>query len=112
MESKNLMNELMEMLVWAYSQGRKDIKEEIEELNINPKDLQENFQKFFIQKVKEEDTLEPKSVEDQILEVVDWSSKYGLDYLKNEIFNLKVDLYKLNDKVQARIAKMQENLKK
>ena len=44
MESENLMNELMEMLVWAYSQGRKDIKEEIEELNMNPKDLQENFQ--------------------------------------------------------------------
>lgn len=111
MESKNLMKELMEMLVWAYFQGRKDIKEEIEELNINSKDLQENFQKFFIQKAKEEATLEPKSVEDQILEVVDWSSKYGLNYLKNETFNLKVDLYKLNDKVQARIAEMQKNLK-
>ena len=77
MGNKNLMDELIEMLVWAYSQGRKDTKEEIKELNINPKNLQEEFQKFFIQKSKEEDTLEPKSVEDQILEVVDWSSKYG-----------------------------------
>ena len=109
MGNKNLMDELIEMLVWAYSQGRKDTKEEMKELSIDPKNLQEEFQKFYTQKAKEEDTLEPKSIEEQILEVVNWSSEYGLRYFKNELFNLKVDLHKLNSKLQARITKMKEN---